>query len=118
MSSTTDSSAQRRSTKPGREEFPEIDQIAFDRWNSTDIVTNLMEDGFEMVRIGQGFAGMAYPTKRFLELAMRGDLAHDEQSEVLRWMASNVIVQMDPAGNIKPDKSKIARKDRQGAVAS
>lgn len=91
-------------------------QIGFDRWNSTDIVTRLGEDGFEMVRIGQGFQGMAYPTKRFMELALNGDLAHDGH-EVLTWMVGNVIVQQDPAGNAKPDKSK-SREKIDGAVAS
>jgi phage terminase large subunit-like protein len=97
-----------------REEF-EIEEIAFDRWNSTDIVTNLMEDGFEMVKIGQGFADMAAPTKRALELGMRGELAHDG-NPVLRWMVSNVMVKMDPAGNTKPDKVR-SREKIDGAVA-
>jgi phage terminase large subunit-like protein len=87
----------------------EIAQISFDRWNSTDIVTNLTDDGFEMVRVGQGFGDMAAPTKRLLELVLAGELAHDGNA-VLRWMASNVIVKMDPAGNCKPDKSKSREK--------
>ena len=29
---------------------------------------------------------------------------------VLRWMANNVIVKQDPAGNIKPDKSRSTEK--------
>jgi phage terminase large subunit-like protein len=98
-----------------RDEFL-IAQIGFDRWNSTDIVTNLQEDGFELVRIGQGFAGMAYPTKRFMELVLSGQFAHDG-NEVLRWNVRNVIVQQDPAGNMKPDKSK-SREKIDGAVAS
>jgi phage terminase large subunit-like protein len=93
-----------------------VSQIYFDRWNSSDIVTNLGEDGFEMVRVGQGFAGMAYPTKRFGELALGGELAHDG-NKVLRWMMSNVIVQQDPAGNKKPDKSK-SREKIDGIVAA
>lgn len=97
-----------------RDEF-EIVQIAFDRWNSTEIVTNLMDDGFEMVKVGQGFASMAAPTKRLLELVLSGDLAHDGNA-VLRWMASNVIVLIDPAGNIKPDKSR-SREKIDGIVA-
>ena len=97
-----------------RDEF-EIAQIGFDRWNSTDIVTNLMDDGFEMVKVGQGFASMFAPTKRLKELAITGELAHDGNA-VLRWMASNVIVQTDPAGNVKPDKSK-SREKIDGIVA-
>ena len=97
-----------------RDEF-EIAQIAFDRWNSTEIVTNLMDDGFEMVKIGQGFASMNAPTKRLLELVLTGELEHGG-NPVLRWMASNVIVQMDPAGNVKPDKGK-SREKIDGIVA-
>jgi phage terminase large subunit-like protein len=97
-----------------RDEF-DIAQIAFDRWNSTDIVTNLMDDGFEMVKVGQGFASMFAPTKRLLELVLTGELAHGGNA-VLRWMASNVIVQTDPAGDVKPDKSK-SREKIDGVVA-
>jgi phage terminase large subunit-like protein len=93
----------------------QIEQIAYDRWNSTDIVTNLTEDGFEMVKVGQGFASMAAPTKRLLELVLGGEIAHGG-NPVLRWMASNVIVETDPAGNIKPDKSK-SREKIDGIVA-
>lgn len=93
----------------------DIAQIAFDRWNSTEIVTNLIDDGFEMVKIGQGFASMFAPTKRLLELVLTGELAHGA-NPVLRWMASNVIVQTDPAGNVKPDKSK-SREKIDGIVA-
>lgn len=97
-----------------REEF-DIAEIGYDRWNSSDLVTNLIEDGVEMVKIGQGFADMAAPTKRLLELALTGELAHGG-NPVLRWMASNTIVKMDPAGNIKPDKQK-SREKIDGIVA-
>jgi phage terminase large subunit-like protein len=96
------------------EEF-DIAEIGYDRWNSSDLVTNLLEDGHEMVKIGQGFADMAAPTKRLLELALCGELAHGG-NPVLRWMASNTIVKMDPAGNIKPDKQK-SREKIDGIVA-
>jgi phage terminase large subunit-like protein len=94
----------------------DIAQIGFDRWNSTDIVTQLgEEDGFEMVKVGQGFGNMYAPTKRLLELVLTQELAHGG-NPVLRWMASNVIVQMDPAGNVKPDKGK-SREKIDGIVA-
>jgi phage terminase large subunit-like protein len=93
-----------------------IAQIGFDRWNSTEIVTQLgEEDGFEMVKIGQGMASMFAPTKRIVELVSTQELAHGGNS-ILRWMASNVIVQQDPAGNTKPDKGK-SREKIDGIVA-
>lgn len=88
----------------------DIREIVFDRWNSNDIVTKLEEeDGFEMVEWGQGLASMNAPTKRLMELVLDGELAHGGDP-VLRWMASNVMIYTDPAGNIKPDKGKSIEK--------
>jgi phage terminase large subunit-like protein len=87
----------------------DVREIVFDRWNAQQIVTQLAGDGFEMVELGQGFASLSAPTKRLLELVLSGDLAHGGHA-VLRWMASNVMVATDPAGNIKPDKSKCREK--------
>ncbi len=39
----------------------EIKQIAIDRWNATQLTTQLGGDGFDMVPIGQGFASMSAP---------------------------------------------------------
>ena len=38
-------------------------------------------------------------------VASFGELRHGD-NPVMRWMASNVSVRMDPAGNLKPDKKK------------
>jgi phage terminase large subunit-like protein len=48
-------------------------------------------------------------------MVLSGELAHGG-NPVLRWMASNVIVQTDPAGNIKPDKGR-SREKIDGIVA-
>ncbi len=82
-----------------------IREIAFDRWNASQLVTQLTGDGFTMVDFGQGFASMASPTKELLTLLIGGSLAHGG-NPVATWMASNVTVKMDPAGNVKPDKGK------------
>jgi phage terminase large subunit-like protein len=93
-----------------------IQSIAFDRWNSSDLVTNLTEDGFEMVKVGQGFASMNSPMKRLMELVLTGEFAH-AGNKVLRWMAVNTVAEMDPAGNIKPDKKR-SREKIDGIVAT
>lgn len=112
--SVIDYSVIRKRIKEMNQEF-DIGEIAFDRWNSSETVTKLTDAGFEMVEFGQGFASMNAPTKRVMELVMTGELAHGG-NPVLRWMASNVIVQKDPAGNIKPDKGK-SRDKIDGIVA-
>lgn len=79
-------------------------EVAFDRWNATQLTTNLSEEGVTMVPFGQGYASMAAPTKEFETLLAGEKLLHGN-NPVLNWMASNVAVREDPAGNRKPDKS-------------
>lgn len=83
----------------------QIKEIAIDRWNATQLATQLGGDGFEMVGFGQGFASMSAPTKELERRILGGELNHGA-NPVLRWMASNVSVTSDPAGNQKPDKAK------------
>ena len=83
----------------------EIREIAIDPWNSTQLSVQLQDDGLTVVEMRQGFASMSGPSKEFMRLALAGELGHGENA-VLRWMADNVSVKQDPAGNIKPDKSK------------
>jgi phage terminase large subunit-like protein len=87
----------------------DIREIAFDRWNSSQLVTQLTSDGFVMVKFGQGYESMSAPTKRLLELVLTGELAHDGQ-QAFRWTASNVRCTPDPAGNVKMDKGKSREK--------
>lgn len=87
----------------------EIAEIAIDRWNATQIATQLTGDGFTLVAFGQGFASMAAPTKELLRIVAAGELAHGGHP-VLRWMASNLSVRQDAAGNLKPDKATSGEK--------
>lgn len=82
-----------------------IKKIAYDRWNSTQLVIDLIEKGVKMEPFGQGYASMSMPTKKLENLALSGNLSH-AGNPVLRWMCSNVSTVTDPAGNIKMDKAK------------
>ncbi len=82
-----------------------IREIAIDRWNATQLSTQLAGDGFEMITFGQGFASMSAPAKAFEALVLGGKLEHGG-NPVLRWMASNVAVEIDAAANVKPSKKK------------
>jgi phage terminase large subunit-like protein len=48
---------------------------------------------------------MSEPVKRLLALLSSGMFVHPS-SPLLTWTADNFTVAMDPAGNLKPDKSK------------
>ena len=78
-------------------------RISFDRWGSTSVSQQLTEAGLLMVQTGQGFASLSAPTKALQASILRGELAHNG-CPLLRWQASNCIVQSDAAGNIKPVK--------------
>lgn len=93
-----------------------IVEIAVDRWNATQMIQNLEGDGFTMVPFGQGFASMSGPTKDFYRLLMEDQIIHGGHP-VLRWMAGNVVVDTDPAGNIKVTKAK-SKEKIDGIVAA
>jgi phage terminase large subunit-like protein len=92
-----------------------IKSIAFDRWNSSQLVIDLQNEGITMHPFGQGYGSMSAPTKEFERQIMSGT-ANLEGNPVLAWHLSNVSLQRDPAGNIKIDKDKSSEKV-DGAVA-
>lgn len=93
-----------------------VQAIGFDRFFAGEIINNLAEDGFEILDIGQGFATMSAPTVELERLAVSAQIEHDG-NPVLAWCIGNVATIRDPAGNIKPDKSR-AQERIDGAVAS
>jgi phage terminase large subunit-like protein len=91
-------------------------EIAFDRWGAFQISQDLAALGMTVVPFGQGYASMSAPMKELLKLILDQKLAHGGHP-VLRWMADNLVVETDAAGNIKPSKAK-SRQKIDGIVAS
>ena len=91
-------------------------EITVDRWNATQMIQNLEGEGFTIVPFGQGFSSMSAPTKEFYRLLMEGQIIHGGHP-VLRWMAGNVVIDTDPAGNIKVTKAK-SKEKIDGIVAA
>lgn len=85
----------------------DIAQIAFDRWGSSVIIQDLMDLGGAdwVIQFGQGYKSMSPPTKELERLIALSQISHGN-NPVLGWMADNLVVRTDPAGNIKPDKEK------------
>jgi phage terminase large subunit-like protein len=82
-----------------------IRQLAIDRWNATQLATQLQGDGMEVVGFGQGYGSMSAPSKQLETLVLSERIRHGGHP-VLSWMAANVAVQSDHQGNIKPSKAK------------
>jgi phage terminase large subunit-like protein len=91
-----------------RERF-DIRSVAFDRWGATQLSSTLIDDGWPLVSMGQGFASMAAPTAEFLRLVKAG-LYHHGHNPVAKWEAGNVVTRQDPGGNLKVDKAASSEK--------
>lgn len=104
----------RNQVKKHNTEF-RIIEMGFDRWNATQLTTQLAGDGLTMVETGQGFQSMSDPTKELIKMVKGAEFAHGHNS-VLTWMADNLVTVADAAGNLKPDKSR-AREKIDGMVA-
>ncbi|MDL2319828.1 terminase large subunit [Alistipes sp. OttesenSCG-928-B03] len=86
-----------------------LKSTSYDRWNASQTIIDLQNEGMEFSPFGQGFGSMSAPTKQFEALVLTGEIEHFG-NPVLRWMLASTVVQTDPAGNIKPDKRKSVQK--------
>lgn len=87
----------------------QIQEIDYDPWNSTQFANNLMNEGFECVEIRQGFKTLSEPIKDVEKLILEKRLI-TFNNPVLRFAISNAVPSLDPAGNIKLDKSKASKR--------
>lgn len=94
----------------------QVQSIAFDPWNATDLVQRLKDqDGFTCVPMRQGFAALSAPTKSLEKAILSRALRHDGHP-VLSWNIANIAVESDTAGNLKISK-KVSTEKIDGAAA-
>lgn len=87
------------------EKFQVVD-INIDRYfQAHQLAMELTDEGLTIVGFGLGFYSMATPMREFERRLLANKLNHGG-NPVLRWMADNVAVKQDPAGNLKPDKAE------------
>lgn len=95
-------------------EFFDVRAIAFDPWNSTQLVTDLLADDAPMVEMRQGYRSMSPPLKELSRLLRQGTerkpLFRHGGNPVMRWMVDNLAVATDASENVKPDKKNAADK--------
>ena len=80
-----------------------ISEIGYDKWNATQLVTELEQDGAVCVPIPQTHAGLGPAWRELDKLILEHRLRHGGHP-ILRWMAGNVEVETDAAENQKPSK--------------
>jgi phage terminase large subunit-like protein len=93
----------------------EVSETGFDRWNATQLSTDLTNEGASMIAIPQTMAGLA-PGWREIEKAILEHKLRHGGHPILRWMAGNVEVETDGAGNQKPSK-RLSSERIDGMVA-
>lgn len=86
-----------------------IKQIAYDRWNATDLVNRLVGEDLPLIEFIQGPKSY-HPAMQELERCyMAGNLVHGGDP-VLAWCASNIVARRDANLNMAPDKKNSADK--------
>ena len=79
----------------------DLQGVGLDRlFQGLEVSNHLTEEGLTVVAIGQGFLSMGPPMKEF-ERRWTSHRIHHGAHPILRWMAGNVEVKQDPAGNLK-----------------
>ena len=102
---TIDNAAVRQVLQQWAAEF-DLQILAHDSWNAPALVQQLeQQDGIVCVPIRQTFPGLTAGTKSLETTVLTRQLRHDGHP-VLRWCVSNVAVESDAAGNVKPSKVK------------
>lgn len=85
-----------------------IELIVADPWNAVHLIQELQGDGLDVHPMRQGYQSLTAPTKELEKLIIERRLKHN--SPVLDWCMSNVMVEQDAAGNLKPSKKKSTEK--------
>lgn len=89
--------------------FFNVQMIGYDPYNSSDLVRRLTQDEVvEMIQLRQGYT-LSSANKQIEVLALQGKLNHDKH-EVLGWMCSNIVLDIDKNDNYKLDKKKSIEK--------
>lgn len=86
-----------------------LQMIAYDRWNATDLVSRLVDQGVPLIEFVQGPKSF-HPAMQALERRyLSGQLAHGGDP-VLQWCASNLVPRTDANLNMAPDRKRSADK--------
>lgn len=88
-----------------------VQVLGYDPWNAQKLAEQELYnyDGIPMEAMRQGYISFNGPCKEFERLLASNKINH-ANNPVVTWMAQHCIVDTDPAGNIKPNKTKSRQK--------
>ena len=84
-------------------------EVAYDPWNATQLVTQLLERGLPLVEFRQGPKSYQ-PAMQALERAYTSRQLRHGGDPVLQWNAANLVARRDQNMNMAPDKKRSADK--------
>lgn len=82
-----------------------IQEVCYDKWNASLLVSQLEQDGLLMVEIDQSVRGLSEATKDFRASVYANKLKHNGDM-LLNWAMGNVKLEIDSSENIKPSKKR------------
>ena len=93
------------------QEFPKLlgKQVGFDPWSTQQLAEQLDQEGFQCIVIQQNRFKLHEPTTLLLDLIEKKKIRHDGDS-ILRWCCGNMVLSIDNASRIMPDKKNSSEK--------
>lgn len=82
-----------------------VKEVCYDKYNATQLVWELEQEGLTMVDVPQAIAVLSDPTKKFREAVYNGQLKHFND-RLLTWAVGNARLAVDASENIKITKAK------------
>ena len=90
-------------------EVYDLKLVYYDRYNSSQAVIDLLEEGVPMEPMSQGYLAFNRPMKEIEKMVADKVLVH-EGNPMMRWQMGNVVLKTDEYGNIKPNKGASSEK--------
>jgi phage terminase large subunit-like protein len=84
-------------------------QIGFDPWSTQQLSEQLDQEGFQCIQIQQNRFKLHEPTTLLLDLIEKKKITHNGDG-ILRWCAGNMVLSIDNASRIMPDKKNSSEK--------
>ncbi len=84
-------------------------QVGFDPWSTQQLAEQLDQEGMQCITIQQNRFKLHEPTTMLLDLIGKQKISHDGDP-VLRWCAGNMVLSIDNASRIMPDKKNSSEK--------
>lgn len=77
--------------------------IFCDKWNAQEMMTHLIEDGFNVLDFRMNTSNFSLPMKKLLAIMKEKDIVHNTKS-MMKWCVGNVVAKYDANDNVFPRK--------------